>query len=103
MFPSHPPLPTPWNLPFHPDAGIHTSIRIRESSVGLSVAATRHKPGNISRSCDRAPGGVYGPAGTNTAVVITVSGKLNARNVSHDAGVTVNASPRVAAARSTVK
>jgi hypothetical protein len=42
MEPCHAPLPTPWNFPFHPEAGIHTSILMSESLLGLIVAVIMH-------------------------------------------------------------
>src|SRR6266849_1403255 len=47
IVPAHPPLPTAWNLPFQPDAGIQTSILMSESPVGFSVAATRQNAGSV--------------------------------------------------------
>ena len=44
--PPIPAVPTPWNLPFQPVAGIHTSILISESLLGLVVAITRQKAGS---------------------------------------------------------
>ena len=46
--PAHPPLPTAWNLPFHPPVGSHTSILISESLVGFNVAATRQNDGSFA-------------------------------------------------------
>src|SRR6185295_15378773 len=54
--PPSPPLPVPRNLPFHDAAaGIHNSILISESVVGISVACTRQNAG-------RSPKGDAGPA-----------------------------------------
>ncbi len=47
MLPAQPPLPTPWNLPFQPEAGIHTSTLMSESDEGVSVALTRQKAGTL--------------------------------------------------------
>ena len=48
--PLNAPLPTAWNLPFHPDAGNQTSILMSESLVGFSVAATRQNAGSAVKS-----------------------------------------------------
>jgi hypothetical protein len=39
-------LPWPRNLLFHPFVGIHTSIFMSESAVGLSTAITRQNAGS---------------------------------------------------------
>jgi hypothetical protein len=44
--PAQPPLPTAWNVPFHPDIGIHTSTLMSESVLGASVAVTRQNSGS---------------------------------------------------------
>ena len=46
--PDHTPLPTAWNLPFHPVSGSQTSNLMSESFVGLIVPATRQKAGSRS-------------------------------------------------------
>src|SRR4051812_33620682 len=56
MAPLQPPFPTAWNFPFHVAAGIHTSILISESLVGLSVAATRQTAGRDATPRDPPPG-----------------------------------------------
>jgi len=43
--PVQPPLPLPSSLPFQFISGIHTSIWISESLVGLMVAVTRQNAG----------------------------------------------------------
>src|SRR5689334_3206149 len=88
MLPAQPPLPTAWNLPFHPAAGSQTSILISESEEGVSVAATRQKAGNWL-NCGTAgpvPGRVNPPAGTLWARVIEVFGSARDDKLSHDAG-----------------
>ena len=45
MTPAHPPPPTAWYLPFHPDAGSQTSALMSESALGVSVAETRQNAG----------------------------------------------------------
>ena len=50
MLPAHPPLPTAWNFPFHPDAGSQTSILMSESLDGVSVAATRQNAGSVANT-----------------------------------------------------
>src|SRR5688572_9523121 len=92
MLPFHPPLPVAWNLPFHPEAGSHTSILISESGDGLSVAATRQ---NAGRSANCAPpprpppcGGVNAPAATGCAIVIVASCSLSDESISHDCAAT---------------
>src|ERR1700722_4198336 len=91
MFPAHAPLPTDSSFPFHPGpvpdrgapvAGIQTSILISESAVGLSVGATRQKPGRSATFGGRepgnagmAPGGNMScPAGTDWAKVTVECG-----------------------------
>ena len=44
--PAKPPLPGTTNLPFQPDAGIHSSILMSESRLGLIDAATRQNAGS---------------------------------------------------------
>src|SRR5262245_60889592 len=81
MEPAQPPLPTPWNLPFHPDAGIQTSSLMSESVVGATVAATRQNAGTSGIAWAAwlpAAGGVNDPAGTSWAMVIVVLGSLSA-------------------------
>src|SRR6185295_19615046 len=57
--PAHTPFPTPTNLPFQSDAGIHTSKRMSESAVGRIVPVSRQNAGSRSY----APGGTGGPPG----------------------------------------
>src|SRR5579871_1944990 len=72
MTPAYPPFPSPWNLPFQPAAGIHTSNRISESGAGLMAPATRQNAGRLLNFF--APAGVKSPAGTLSAVVMVVAG-----------------------------
>src|SRR5712691_7676439 len=101
MVPAHPPLPTAWNLPFQPDAGIRTAILMSESLVGFSVAATGHNAGT-SRNTPAAPrppraaGGANSPAATGCASVRVVSGNAS------DARLSQVAAAAAAGADSTV-
>ena len=92
--PAHPPFPTAWYFPFHPDAGSHTSTLMSESDVGLIVAATRQKAGSVLYACPPPPppaGGENAPAATDCAIVIVVSGSFSADRLSHEPAA-VNAS-----------
>ena len=94
--PAHPPFPTAWYFPFHPDAGSHTSTLISESGVGLIVAATRQKAGSVAYACPPSPevgevGGENAPATTGCAMVMVVSDSFNADRPSHEPAA-VNAS-----------
>src|SRR5579872_887910 len=60
----------PWNLPFQPDAGIHTSNWIFESAAGLMTPATRQNAGTLLSAPPS--GGVKSPATTDAAVLIVV-------------------------------
>src|ERR1051325_8330714 len=90
MLPDHPPFPTAWNLPFHPDAGNQTSILMSESFDGASVAATRQNAGRFlkfgagPRAGVAAGGKVNSPAVTDSASVITVSGSASDFNSSQE-------------------
>src|SRR5688572_2272681 len=89
MLPCHAPFPTPWNLPFHPVAGIQTSILISESLVGRIVAFTSQCAGTVGPP--RAPGA----AATDAADVIVVSGSFSVARLSQGAamaGIAVNVS-----------
>src|SRR5438128_792539 len=108
MAPLHPPLPTAMNFPFHPDAGIHTSILMSESADGFSVAATRQNAGRSLTACTMpgdtvAPAGIGGlnaPASTACATVIVVVGSASEARLSHDrAAVAVSARLSAAAVR----
>src|SRR5215470_9810704 len=85
MTPAQPPLPTPWNLPFQPFTGSHTSTLMSESDVGLMVTATRQKSGSpLYKPVSRAPGGENWPAGTTCASVTVVSFNVSALRLSHE-------------------
>src|SRR5262245_55140264 len=80
MLPLQPPLPTAWNLPFQPEAGIQTSILMSESADGLSVAATRQNAGRSLNDGGEPlagikPGKLKAPAATGSARVMVVSGR----------------------------
>ena len=94
--PAHPPFPTAWYFPFHPDAGSHTSTLMSESDVGVIVAATRQNAGSVRNPCPPLPspppaaGGENPPAATDCAIVMDVSGSVSADKLSH--GAAANAS-----------
>src|SRR5262245_12624762 len=89
--PLNPPLPTAMNFPFHPDAGIQTSILMSESLDGVSRAATRQNAGRRFRisalNGPGAPGCAGGcgncPAATACAIVIVVFGRVRLARLSH--------------------
>src|SRR6185503_3272993 len=89
MLPAKPPFPLPWNFPFQPALGIHTSNLISESAVGLITPVTRQKAG---RSLKRAPlpaAVAKEPAFTGCAEVIVVFASFKSLNFSQvcaDAG-----------------
>src|SRR5947209_8081659 len=91
MVPAKPPLPTPWNFPFHPEAGIQTSNWISESAVGLILPATRQKAGRFRIGFP--PGGVNSPAGRGSAIVIDVFGSASEARFSHVAASAGRAAP----------
>src|SRR5882724_1176226 len=70
----------PWNFPFHPELGIHTSNLMSESAVGLITPVTRQKAGNSLKGAAEPVGGVNTPAATVCADVIVVF--VNLRSVS---------------------
>ncbi len=88
--PDQPPLPTAWNLPFHPATGSHTSTLISESLVGVSVAATRQNAGSDAKSaalfCPPVAGsaGVKAPAATGCASVMVAWGSASFASVSQE-------------------
>src|ERR1700674_2127723 len=94
MAPLNAPLPTAWNLPFQPDAGIQTSILISESEDGFSDAATRQNAGRSRKVCAAggtdaaAPpagiGSVNAPEPTACASVIVALGSFSVAKLSHD-------------------
>src|SRR5262245_51939863 len=81
MEPAKPPLPMPWNLPFHPEAGIQTSNWISESAEGLMLPATRQNSGISGSGCPA--GGVKLPAGESVAEAIAVCGRASDARLSH--------------------
>src|SRR6185369_16400617 len=84
MTPPAPPLPVPRNLPFQVSAGgSQTSIRMFDSGVGLSVAATRQKAGTVIAGALALAFGLNGPAATAAAVVIVASCSLSPLSASH--------------------
>src|SRR5688572_783265 len=88
MNPAKPPLPTPWNLPFQPANGNHTSILMSESLDGLNVAATRQNAGSClktsagGRTPRPADGDENDPAATDCVSVIVVFGDERACRLS---------------------
>src|SRR5206468_4140078 len=97
MTPAHPPLPTAWNLRFHPELGSHISTLMSESFDGVSVAATRQNSGTFRYALSAPPvappvaprwpadGGAKPPAGTSSAVVIFASDSLSEIRLSQEA------------------
>src|SRR6185503_2652867 len=79
------PLPTAWNLPFHPDAGSQTSILMSESLVGFNVAATRQNAGSAEKSPPSlwSPG-VNAPACTGAAAVMVARGSAIFARLLHE-------------------
>src|SRR5262249_42446676 len=88
MAPANPPLPMPWNFPFQPLLGIHTSNLMSESEVGLMTPVTRQ---NSGRSLKGAAGpDVIGkaPAAMACAEVIVVFESFSAASFSQDCAET---------------
>src|ERR1051325_7560478 len=90
IVPPSPPLPTAWNLRFHPDAGSQTSTRMSESGVGVSLIATRQNAGRFLYAA--AAFGLFAFGGTN-ALACTDSADRTVpfatgvcARASHDAG-----------------
>src|SRR5574338_19272 len=85
--PTHAPLPVPSNFPFQFSSGSQTSNLISESLVGFDVAATRQNAGR-SLKLGGGPnkparlGRVNPPAGTFSASVIVVFGRLSEESFS---------------------
>src|SRR5437899_7040773 len=73
------PLPTPWNLPFQPVSGSHTS----NLTAGLVTPATRQNSGRPLIACE--PGGVNEGPRTSSADVMVVSGNVIVFSSAHDA------------------
>src|SRR5260370_42232645 len=87
MLPAKPPFPTPWYLPFHPVAGIHTSILMSESAAGLISAVTRQKAGTSLNTAGFGAGlgASNAPSATTRAERIGGAGSLKALKLSHGA------------------
>src|SRR5262245_33182277 len=103
--PANPPFPGITNLPFQSRAGIHSSILISESALGISVAVTRQKAGKSANGDGAAPrplpdgpaaggaapaplnagNGTKLPASTALANVIVVCGSVNLARLSQGA------------------
>src|SRR5262245_31491262 len=104
MVPAHPPLPTAWNLPFHPASGNQTSTLMSESLDGRIVAAMRQKAGRPRKTCAAAggaataAGGANAPASTTLAIVMVVCGSAIDARLSHEA-----AAPRVRTLRAAAR
>src|ERR1700737_1256381 len=81
MEPANPPLPTPWNFPFQPELGSHTSNAISESLDGLITPAPRQKAGSFSIAPP--PGGLKDPPATDSAVVMVVPARPSVARLSH--------------------
>src|SRR3954471_18239568 len=80
--PWYPPLPTPWNLPFHASTGgIHTSNLISESLVGRAVASTLQNADTVIGEV--LPGGENGPAATAVAALTVMLGIVSAARLAH--------------------
>ena len=77
-------------MPFHPDAGIHSSNLMSESFVGLISAATRQNAGKLSSGRPgKLPGlsGVNLPAASAFATVMVVLGSMSMARLSQVAAV----------------
>src|SRR5215472_14420572 len=86
--PDQPPFPMPMNLPFQPDAGIHTSNLMSESFVGLISPATRQNAGRLSTGGPgKSMGQVNVPAGWDLAKTIVVSRSASAARFSQVAAL----------------
>src|SRR5215467_794497 len=77
MAPAHPPLPTAWNFPFQPSAGIQISTLMSESLVGVSVAVMRQNSGNFSNCAND-------PEPTTADESIFASGNTKSVKTPHD-------------------
>src|SRR5436190_18897527 len=66
----------PWNFPFQPVLGIHTSNLMSESAVGLITPVTRQKAGSSLKGAAEPVGGVNTPAATDCAAVMVVFANL---------------------------
>src|SRR6188508_674737 len=86
MDPANPPVPTPWNFPFHVlPSGIQTSKLMCESAVGAATAATRQNAGTArGAAVPRGAGGVNVPAAaSDVAETIEMSGIRRSVNAAH--------------------
>src|ERR1700677_3137083 len=106
MAPTHPPLPTPWNFPFHPSDGSQTSILMSESLLGRKVAATRQKAGRLlgetGDGMNPPPGMLNAPAATVCASVMVVSGSARDARLSQVAAVAWAAPERAIAVNTVI-
>src|SRR5689334_8807240 len=80
MAPANPPLPIPWNFPFQPELGIHTSNLMSESLDGFRTPATRQNAGRLLIGWPT--GGVNDPAGTACAVLMVAPGSESVARLS---------------------
>src|SRR5262245_41021104 len=85
MMPAVPPLPTPWNLPFHVVIGSHTSYR----TDGFVTATTRQNAGRLFSA--GVPGGVKDGPVTSAADSIAVSVNTRFFSAAHCAAATLTA------------
>src|SRR5271165_90836 len=79
--PANPPLPMPCSLPFQPVSGIHTSILISESVVGLAMTTTRQNAGTPLYGAVRSrllegPGGPANPPASTTSAKMVVAPEI---------------------------
>src|SRR5213594_2239431 len=105
IVPAHPPLPTAWNFPFHPDSGSQTSTLMSESLEGASAASTRQNAGRLRNAWPMAAGGlgvaaggVNAPGSTMRASVIVACGRAIDARLSHAAAAS-SVRPPIAEAR----
>src|SRR5580658_8222495 len=79
--PANPPLPMPCSLPFQPASGIHTSILISESAVGLAMTTTRQNAGTplygaVRSRLPEGPGGPANPPASTTSAKMVVAPEI---------------------------
>src|SRR6266480_915878 len=92
--PDQPPFPTPMNLWFQPEAGIHTSNLMLESFVGLISPATRQ---NARKLPNGRPGKCNStPAGSSFARTMVVSGNASVARLSQVAARAAHAAEKIA-------
>jgi len=82
--PANPPLPIPWNFPFQPLLGIHTSNLMSESDVGLMTPVTRQNSGRSLNGAAGPDAGAKAPAATDCADVIVVFESFSSASFSQD-------------------